>query len=98
MEKNIQDILTHLRTLLPYLKEKYDVDFIEAFGSYIRNQQNAESDLDILVSYTKTPGLLKFIELKNFLTDNIGINVDLIMKDSLKPIIGQNILQRTIRI
>lgn len=80
------------------MKKEYDVDFIEAFGSYARSNQNAKSDLDILVAFTKSPGLLKFIKLKNFLTDNVGINVDLIMKDTLKPGIGKNIFNNTIRV
>jgi len=39
----------------------------------------------LLVTFSKTPGLLEFIRLENELTDTLGIKVDIVMKDSLKP-------------
>lgn len=38
------------------------------------------------------PGLLKFIELENRLSDVLGVRVDLVMKNTLKPRIGERIL------
>ena len=55
----------------------------------MRNEQTAASDLDMLVTFEKTPGLLKFVSLENHLSDLLGIKVDLVMKDALKPRIGQ---------
>ncbi|KXS40171.1 MAG: DNA polymerase beta domain protein region, partial [Methanohalophilus sp. T328-1] len=40
----------------------------------------------------ETPGLLEFIELENYLSDTLGIKVDLVHKKALKPNIGKNIL------
>jgi len=45
------------------------------------------------VEFRETPGLLKFIELENYLTDILGVKVDLVMRDALKPRIGQRILE-----
>lgn len=98
MKKDLQEILSELRELLPYINQKYAVTSIEVFGSYVRNQQDINSDLDLLVSFSKVPGLLKFIELKNYLSDQLQLNVDLIMKDSLKPRIGQNILSESVAV
>ncbi|APH38571.1 nucleotidyltransferase family protein [Methanohalophilus halophilus] len=81
-----------LREMLPQLKDQYNVKYIGLFGSYIRGEQTPESDLDILVEFSKTPTLLQFIDLENHLSDNLGIKVDLVMKDSLKPNIGKHIL------
>ncbi|NJL58283.1 MAG: hypothetical protein HC887_00205 [Desulfobacteraceae bacterium] len=36
------------------------------FGSFVRNEQTAASDLDVLVRFHKIPGLLKFIEIENY--------------------------------
>ena len=71
---------------------------LEVFGSYVKNQQNKNSDLDLLVSFSRIPSLLKFLELKNYLSDQLEINVDLVMKDSLKPRISKNILNESIAI
>lgn len=94
MKNELEKILLKIRALLPFLKEKYQVNSIEIFGSYVRNENESGSDLDLLVSFSKIPSLLKFIELKNYLTDQLQVNVDLVMKDSLKPRLSKNILKK----
>jgi predicted nucleotidyltransferase len=91
MKKDLQHIMVELRKLLPYITQKYDVNSIELFGSFVRNQQDTNNDLDILVTFSKVPSLLKFIELKNYISDELQVNVDLVMKDSLKPRISHDI-------
>ena len=98
MKKDLNEILLLLRNLLPHISQRYYVTSIEVFGSYVRSQQNIDSDLDILVSFSKVPTLLKFVELKNYLSDKLELDVDLVMKDSLKPRIGQNILNESIAV
>ncbi len=98
MKKDIHYILNVLRGLTPFIKSNYNVNSIEVFGSFIRNKQNKKSDVDILVSFVKTPSLLKFIELENYLSDKIGIKVDLVMKNSLKPRLKQSILDNAISV
>lgn len=98
MKKDLNEILIILRELLKYITQRYKIASIEIFGSYVRNQQKINSDLDILVSFSKVPTLLKFVELKNYLSDKLQLNVDLVMKDSLKPRISQNILNESIAI
>ena len=96
MKKDIQQILKELHQLTPTLKEKYYISSIEVFGSYVNNKQKKNSDLDLLVSFKRTPGLLKYIELENFLSDSLGIKVDLVMKNSIKPRLRKNILNSAI--
>jgi predicted nucleotidyltransferase len=98
MKKDLQHILVELRRLLPYITQKYNVNSIELFGSFVRNQHDKNSDLDVLITFSKVPSLLKFIELKNYLSDELKVNVDLVMKDSLKPRIGKNILGESIAV
>lgn len=85
-----------LRETLPFLRERYKVDSIGIFGSFVRNEQREESDLDLLVSFRKPPSLLQFIELENYLSDLLGVRVDLVMKDTLKRRIGKRILREVI--
>jgi len=89
-------LMTMLRQALPLLSERYRVRSLGLFGSYVRNSQNADSDLDVLVTFIDPPGLLKFIELENYLSDLLGIKVDLVMKDTLKPRIGRQILKEVV--
>jgi predicted nucleotidyltransferase len=92
-EKSFSIIKEKLRQQLPLLKERYQVMSLGIFGSYVRIEQIPESDLDLLVSFQEPPGLLKFIEMENYLSDLLGVKVDLVMRDALKPKIGERILK-----
>jgi len=81
-----------LRQHLPELREKYSVNYLGIFGSYIRGEQTKDSDLDVLVQFDKKPGLLKYIEFENYLSDLLEVKVGLVMKSALKPNIGKRIL------
>lgn len=93
---SLEKILNILRQQIPMLAERYSVEKLEVFGSYVRSEQDKDSDLDILVTFKEVPSLLTFIAIENYLSDLLGIKVDLVMKDSLKPKIGQRILQEAI--
>lgn len=92
----LENILDVLRQQLPMLVERYHVDTLEIFGSYVRSEQKKDSDLDILVTFKEDPSLLTYIAIENYLSDLLGIKVDLVMKDSLKPRIGQQVLREAI--
>jgi predicted nucleotidyltransferase len=94
--KDAEYFIIILRRNLPELREKYNVSYLGIFGSYIRGEQTKDSDLDILVQYDKKPGLLKYIELENYLSDILGVKVDLVMKSALKPNIGKRILNEVV--
>jgi predicted nucleotidyltransferase len=85
-----------LRGELPVLAQRYGVESMAIFGSYVRSQQRADSDLDILVTFHRAPTLLRFIELENHLSDLLGVKVDLAMRDSLKPAIGRRVLSEAV--
>jgi len=93
--QNIKNILISLK---PYLKEKYHISSIELFGSYVKGHQTKNSDIDILVDFEKTPDLLTFIELEEFLKQKLKNIVDLIPKRKLKPQLKSKILKEAISI
>jgi uncharacterized protein len=92
--------LAQLRLVLgkemPFLREHYRVRSLGFFGSYVRGAPKKTSDLDVLVDFDETPSLLKFIALQNHLTDLLGVQVDLVMRDALKPRIGEHILSEVV--
>ena len=92
MKKNLENISLILSKELSKLRSEFNVESLEIFGSYVRNEQNSKSDLDLLVTYTKSPDLLEFMELENYLSDLFGVKVDLVMRSALKPNIGKQIL------
>jgi predicted nucleotidyltransferase len=98
MDSEITHILSKLKELLPVLSDRYNVQELGVFGSYVRQEQDFDSDLDILVTFSEPPSLLKFIEMENYLSDVLGVKVDLVMKDALKPAIGQQILKEVMQV
>jgi hypothetical protein len=93
-----KDYIHQLHDLLPELEDRFKVKSLAVFGSYVRGEQTDSSDLDILVEFSEVPGLLEFVELENFLSDTLGIKVDLVLKNALKPNIGKSILNEAVSV
>jgi uncharacterized protein len=87
-----------LRRLMPELERRYKVKTLGIFGSYIRGEQHKGSDMDLLVEFNDPPSLLKFIEMEHYLSDLLGVKVDLVMKDALKPAIGKRVLNEVVAV
>jgi predicted nucleotidyltransferase len=94
--RNLEEIQWVLREHLPDLRARYGVRSLALFGSYVRGEQEAESDLDILVEYETPPDFFQFIELEDYLSEILGVKVDLVMKSALRPRIGKRILAESI--
>lgn len=94
------EIKRKLKELGPLLKEKFKVKRIGIFGSYIKGEEKKGSDVDILVEFEETAilSLLDFINLENYLSEALGVKVDLVEKTTLKPRIGKHILEEVIHL
>jgi predicted nucleotidyltransferase len=95
---NIKDIKGILASHKRELNQIFKVKTIGIFGSYVRGEAKPGSDLDVLVEYEESPGLFDFIKLKNYLSELLGMNVDLVMKSALKPNIGKEILKEVVSV
>ena len=60
----------------------FDPKGISVFGSYALGKETAESDIDLLVEFGKTPGL-EYFGLIDTLEKKLGIGVDLTTPNSL---------------
>jgi len=85
----IKKILTDYKSVLA---AKYNVSTIGIFGSYVRDEQAASSDLDILVDFSAPVSLFEFIDLEEELSQLLRVSVDLVSRNALKPYIGKRIL------
>jgi len=91
--ENVDEFKKILAAHRPELVQKYHVRSLELFGSRLRGEHGADSDLDVLVTFSDTPGLLQFSSLRYHLSDLLGVKVDLVMRDALKPGIRERILK-----
>ncbi|NCX95293.1 MAG: hypothetical protein EBX41_02585 [Chitinophagia bacterium] len=81
---NKESILSKLRELMPYLKEKYHVSSLALFGSVARNEQTPESDIDLIVEFSQPIGLA-FLDLADFLEEGVfKRKVDLVKRHLIR--------------
>lgn len=79
-----QDVKDRLRAELPHLRDRYAVERLGVCGSFVRGDHSADSDVDLLVTFSETPDLLEFVNLKRHLEDVLERDVDLGMATALK--------------
>lgn len=94
--KRLDDILVELRHLQPELQKRYPIREMGVFGSWVRGEQREDSDLDVLVDLGDGITLIQFLGLQYELSDRLGIEVDLVMTDALRPRIGKRILAEAV--
>ena len=91
--RTLEDVQKILRVHRKELSEKYGVKLIGIFGSYSRNEQRMDSDVDILVEFERPVGLMTFVRLQKYLEELLGVKVDLVTKGALKKRIRERILK-----
>jgi predicted nucleotidyltransferase len=90
--KKIAEIKRILSQYKEEVRKKYGVKEIGIFGSFVRNEQKPTSDVDILVEFEKPVSLLQIVSLENYLSDMLGIKVDVVPKKNIRVELKENIL------
>lgn len=96
--RNVEEIKKIINEHKPILEERFKVNSIGIFGSYVRKSQKEKSDIDVLVGFYETIDLFEFVELEDFLREILSIKVDVVMKETLKPRIKDRILKEAVYI
>ena len=70
------------------------------FGSSARDEATADSDLDLFIDYdpTKKFSLIDLVGIKFFLQDTLGVEVDVTTRDSLHPMLREEIERSAVRV
>jgi hypothetical protein len=89
----IKAIEQKLKINKSYIFNEYMVRDLGVFGSYIKHKQTKESDIDILIDFKKgNKSFFNFMRLKAYLEKLLKNDIDLVMKDALKPRLRNKIL------
>jgi predicted nucleotidyltransferase len=96
--KTKDQILLFLSKNKGVLRDRFHVVKIGLFGSYARGEQHSKSDIDLIVEFEEnTQELFELkIQLKNFIKDNLGTEVDICREKYIKPRIRKSILKETV--
>jgi len=96
--KTKDQILMFLAQNKDLLHDKYHIIRIGLFGSYARDEQNIDSDIDLLVEFEdNTQELYDLkLQLKDFFLKTLGIEIDICREKYIKPRIKKQILKETI--
>ena len=86
---NKNQIITFLKQNKQQIKDRYKVNKIALFGSFARNEETKDSDIDILVDMT--PSFDNFYDLKYFLEDEFQRKVDLGKEKNMRLLIKDKI-------
>ena len=84
--------LEHIKSQIKPILKKYGIKRAGIFGSTARGDSVA-NDLDLLVKIDKKISLLEFIGIQQELEDELGMKVDLVEYEALKPALKEDILR-----
>jgi len=96
--KPLQEIQTIIREHQDILAQRYGVSVVGLFGSYVRGEEGPESDLDLLVDILRPISLLELVGAELYLTEVLGVKVDLVPRRDLRPELRDIILHTAIPI
>jgi predicted nucleotidyltransferase len=85
-----ETILQRLRAGLPDLRREFPLRRLALFGSVVRGEATAASDIDILVEVEPSIGL-GFVTLAERLEALTGHKIDLVSRRAIKPLLWKEI-------
>jgi uncharacterized protein len=96
--KTRAQILMFLSQNKVLFREKYHIIRIGLFGSYARDEQNINSDIDLLVEFEdNTQDLYDLkLQLKDYFLKSLGIEIDICREKYIKPRIKNQILKEAL--
>jgi predicted nucleotidyltransferase len=81
--KNLEEIKAKLRSNKKLLFSEYPLKSLAIFGSFSRNENRPDSDIDLLVDFSKPIGIC-FIDLADEIESLLNVSVDLVSRNGIK--------------
>jgi uncharacterized protein len=96
--KTVEQIRTAIRQHQEVLVERYGIKVVGLFGSYARREHRKRSDLDLLVDIVRPISLLELIGAELYLSEVLGVKVDLIPKRDVREELRETIFREALSI
>jgi uncharacterized protein len=89
------EVLKALRDSRPLL-DAFGVSRLSLFGSFAKDEGRQDSDVDLLVEFSRPVGLFAFVRLQRELGERLGRRVELVTHAALKPQLRDRILSEAV--
>jgi predicted nucleotidyltransferase len=96
--KSLEEIKEIIRIHREELEGRYRVKSIAIFGSYVRGEEKEESDIDLLVEFNGPVSLLHMVSVENYLSDLLGMKVDLVPRKNIREELREVIIKEAIAV
>ena len=96
--KTLQEIQAILRAHANELHEHYGITNLAVFGSIVRGEAREDSDVDILAELDRPIGLIALCGAENFLSDLLGVKVDLVLRRSVRQELREQIFNEAVAV
>lgn len=91
-QKSLDEVLELLRSHQEILASQFGIETLGVFGSYARGEQTIDSDVDLLVEFSRPTSLVGLITLQDYLAGLLGLEVDLVTKKGLRAELQADVL------
>jgi uncharacterized protein len=91
------EALAILGAQMEYLAQ-FGVQTLALFGSVARDEARPDSDVDLLIEFSRPVGLFTFVRVKDYLEEVLGRRVDLVTPAGLKRQLRDRILEEAVRV
>ena len=93
-----KDILAKLKELKPFIATRYKARELGLFGSFARGEQNANSDIDVLVEFEDGADLFDLVGLADYLEEALQQKVDVVPKRALREELRETVLREVVTV
>lgn len=98
MKAKLKDIISIVKALEGQIRKEYKAEVIGIFGSYARGEQQASSDVDMLVKFLEGATLFDFVGLGDFLEDKLNVKVDVVSERAIRVELRDQILKEVVTV
>lgn len=91
-------VLKALAARLPIVQARFGVRSLALYGSYARDEAGPESDVDLLVEFSRPPSFTDYMGLIEYLAHELGRGVDVATPGKLKPRVRPYVEKDLIRV
>ena len=85
--------IAEIKEKITPLLNKYDVAYAGVFGSFARGEENAHSDVDIVIKFKGPATFDNYLKLDNAIRSTLGKDVDLLTENSINRFLRPHIEQ-----